>query len=217
MSYGTFPGPSLPSCGLQPPEKVVPSSLHLPRKVAPSTSVVIVNSSPSISDGMAASPPHWRTRSRGTCHSPGRNRSAQGPGPRNQRNRARSAAGGRNRPEATQMWFGRSRCLSQECRVRPFMAHVPINRSRRLSAGLGLAAVCSGLTSMPPQVARLSWRGRERRLGCYVCITDSGGRGAVIGSACLCVTFQTPSSRRKMVVTRTAAGLTSSAPPTRAR
>jgi hypothetical protein len=59
--------------------------------------------------------------------------------------------------------------------------------------------------------------GRQRRQRCYVWMTDSGGRGAVIGSACLCTTFQMPSSRRKMVVTRIATWAISSAPPTRAR
>jgi hypothetical protein len=40
----------------------------------------------------------------------------------------------------------------------------------------------------------------------YLAIIDFGGRGAVIGSACLSTTFQAPSSRRKTVVTRTATG-----------
>ena len=30
MSYGTFPGPSMPGIGRQPPEKVLPSSLKVP-------------------------------------------------------------------------------------------------------------------------------------------------------------------------------------------
>jgi len=33
---------------------------------------------------------------------------------------------------------------------------------------------------------------------CYVWITDSGARGTVTGSACLCITFQAPSSRRDL-------------------
>ena len=58
---------------------------------------------------------------------------------------------------------------------------------------------------------------RAHQLRGYVWMTDSGGHGAVIGSACLCTTFQAPASGRKTVVTLTDTGTISSAPPTRAR
>lgn len=48
---------------------------------------------------------------------------------------------------------------------------------------------------------------RALRAFAYVWMTDSGGRAVVIGSACLWISFQMLSSRRKTVVTRTAAGV----------
>src|SRR2546428_13965750 len=51
----------------------------------------------------------------------------------------------------------------------------------------------------------------------YAWNTEPGGRGATVGSACLRTTFQAPSSRRKIVVTRTATGDISSAPSTLTR
>jgi hypothetical protein len=79
---------------------------------------------------------------------------------------------------------------------------------------------------LPPRERRVEDRPPPRRPAgdrsssaglIYVWTTDCGGRGLVIGSACLCTTFQVPFSRRKMVVTRTATGVSSAAPPTRAR
>lgn len=69
----------------------------------------------------------------------------------------------------------------------------------------------------PPAPGRLIPGGVAIRPRCYGWITDSGGRGAVMGSACLWTTLHAPSSRRKTVVTLTATRTFSSAPPTRAR
>src|SRR5689334_3688685 len=51
----------------------------------------------------------------------------------------------------------------------------------------------------------------------YLLITDVAGRGLVIGSAWRCTSFQLPLSSRNTLVTRTATGTVSSAPPTLAR
>ena len=45
-------------------------------------------------------------------------------------------------------------------------------------------------------------------------MTDSAGRAVVIGSACRCTIFQTPSSRAMIIVARRLMGVTASCPPT---
>lgn len=59
-------------------------------------------------------------------------------------------------------------------------------------------------------------RRRNSILG-YLTITDSAGRGLVIGSAWRWTSFQMPSSNRNKLVTRTATPTNSSPPPTLAR
>ncbi len=89
-------------------------------------------------------------------------------------------------------------------------------RRRRRGPG-GRRAGGAAVDAPPPGPGGRARGGVAIRPRCYGWITDSGGRGAVIGSACLWTTLHAPSSRRKTVVTLTATRTFSSAPPTRAR